>query len=410
MSKPFYADRLPFSRCVVAAFHIFVAATLASCSMGGIGGGTSSTGDPKINQSAGKPSAANGAVKVALLLPLTGNANAQSLAKAMKQSAELALFDFDKPNVQLIPKDTRGTPEGARIAAQEAIKEGAELIAGPLFAAEVTAVAPVAQAARIPVIAFSSDRNVAGNGVYLLSFAAGAEVPRMVSYAVAQGKTRFAALFPQSDYGKLVEQAFVKAVQQQRGQIVVTKTFPADANGMLAPVKELASMTKKGTPPQFDAIFIPGGADTLPSLAPLFPYFEMDVKAAKMMGLGGWDYTGVGKEPALTGGWFAAPDPKGWQDFTRRYVDTYGEVPPRLASLSYDAISLAISLSSNAQQTRFSTADLTRTTGFAGVDGLFRLRADGTADRGFAILEVQKFSNQVIDPAPSSFTSVVAQY
>ncbi|MFZ0572579.1 MAG: penicillin-binding protein activator [Rhodomicrobium sp.] len=401
------------------SFAAFLACfSLAACSVGGLGGSNSSaglSGDAAAKQ--GVP--AGQTVKVALLLPLTGNVNAQPVAKAMKQAGELALFDFDKPNVQLIPKDTHGTPEGARQAAQEAVKEGSELIIGPLFANEVSAVAPIAQAARIPVLAFSSDRNVAGNGVYLLSFVAGADVPRMISYAVSKGKTRFAALFPQNEYGRLVQQAFERAVQENHGQIVMTKTFPPDANGMLAPVKEMSTLAKKSVllkpgqtdaPAQIDALFIPAGGDTLPSLAPLFPYYEMDTKAVKLMGLSGWDYTGVGKEPALLGGWFAAPDPKGWQDFTRRYVETYGEAPPRLASLSYDAVSLAISLSNNPPERRFAASELTRASGFQGIDGLFRLRTDGTSERGFAIMEVQKYGNQLIEPAPSSFGTAVAQY
>ncbi len=383
---------------------------LAACSVGGLGGSNPSAGLSGDAGAAKQGVPAGQTVKVALLLPLTGNVNAQPVAKAMKQAGELALFDFDKPNVQLIPKDTHGTPEGARQAAQEAVKEGAELVVGPLFANEVSAVAPIAQAAHIPVIAFSSDRNVAGNGVYLLSFVAGADVPRMISYAVSKGKTRFAALFPQNEYGRLVEQAFQRAVQENHGQVVMTKTFPADANGMLPPVKEMSVLAKKDTPLQIDAIFLPAGGDTLPSLAPLFPYYEMDIKTVKLMGLSGWDYTGVGKEPALLGGWFAAPDPKGWQDFTRRYVETYGDAPPRLASLSYDAVSLAISLSNNPPERRFVAAELTRASGFQGVDGLFRLRPDGTSERGFAIMEVQKYGNQLIEPAPASFGTAVAQY
>jgi hypothetical protein len=411
MKNPFQHARAALS------FGVFLAClSLAACSVGGLGGsgGTASVtggGVPAQGVPAGQT------VKVALLLPLTGNVNAQPVAKAMKQAGELALFDFDKPNVQLIPKDTHGNPDGARQAAQEAVKEGAELIIGPLFANEVSAVAPIAQAARIPVIAFSSDRTVAGNGVYLLSFVAGADVPRMISYAVSKGKTRFAALFPQNEYGRLVEQAFQRAVQENHAQIVMTKTFPPDANGMLPPVKEMSQLAKKSTvlqpgktdaPPQIDALFIPAGGDMLPSLAPLFPYYEMDTKSVKLMGLSGWDYPGAGKEPALLGGWFAAPDPKGWQDFTRRYVETYGDAPPRLASLSYDAVSLAISLSNNPPQQRFVASELTRGSGFQGVDGLFRLRPDGTSDRGFAIMEVQKYGNQLIEPAPSSFG--VAQY
>jgi branched-chain amino acid transport system substrate-binding protein len=379
---------------------------LSACAVGGFGGSSSTSTSGAGPQ--GAP--AGGTVKVALLLPLTGNVNAQQVAKAMKQAAELALFDFDKQNVKLIPKDTHGTPDGARLAAQDAVKEGAELVIGPLFAPEVSAVAPVAQAARIPVLAFSSDRNVAGNGVYLMSFVAGSDVPRMITYAVSKGKTRFAALFPQNDYGRLVEQAFNRAAQEHGAQVVLTKNFPPEANGMLPPVKEISALAKKGSPPQIDAIFIPAGGDMLPSLAPLFPYYEVDTQAVKLMGLSGWDYPGAGKEAALAGGWFVAPDPKGWQDFTRRYVETYGDAPPRLASLSYDAVALAISLSANPPERRFVATELTRTSGFNGVDGLFRLRPDGTAERGFAIMEVQKFGNQPIDPAPASFGTAVAQY
>lgn len=410
MKIPFEDSRMR-NRLLLCVTGVLTCLALAACSVGGLGGSSGSSslsGNTSGHPVQGAP--AGGTVKVALLLPLTGNVNAQQVAKAMKQAGELALFDFDKPNVQLIPKDTHGTPDGARQAAQDAVKEGAELVIGPLFANEVSAVSPIAQAAHIPAIAFSSDRSVAGNGVYLLSFVAGSDVPRMVSYAVSKGKTRFAALFPQNDYGRLVEQAFNRAVQENHGQVVMTKSFPPEANGMLPPVKEMSALAKKGSPPQIDAIFIPAGGDTLPSLAPLFPYYEVDTQAVKLMGLSGWDYVGVGKEPALLGGWFAAPDPKGWQDFTRRYVETYGDAPPRLASLSYDAVSLAISLSANPPGRRFVASELTRTTGFQGVDGLFRLRPDGTSDRGFAIMEVQKYGNQVIEAAPSAFGTTVAQY
>jgi ABC-type branched-subunit amino acid transport system substrate-binding protein len=343
------------------------------------------------------------AVKVALLLPLTGPGNTQQVAKALKQAGELALFDFNNPNVQLAPKDTKGTPDGARAAAREAITEGAELIIGPLYSAEVAAVAPEAQRAGVPVIAFSSDQRVAGNGVYLLSFLPGSDVPRIVSFSAAKGKLRFAALLPQNEYGRIVEQTFTRAVQESGGQVVTIQHYPPDANGMMEPVKQVAEFAKKGKPPQIDAIFVPAGGDTLPSLAPLMPYFEVDTANVKLIGTASWDFPGAGKEPAMLGGWFSASDPKGWQDFTKRYVETYSDVPPRLASLAYDAVSLAVSLSGNPQGKRFTAAELTRASGFAGVDGLFRLRADGSSERGFAVLEVQRYGNHVIEAAPSSF-------
>jgi ABC-type branched-subunit amino acid transport system substrate-binding protein len=389
----------PVSRLTPRLFALFaLAATLvlAACS----GSSVSPGNDSGLTAGAG---AKTGTVKAALLLPLTGNPNAQGVAKAMKQAAELALFDFDKSKVQLIPKDTRGTPDGARLAAQDAIKDGAEVIIGPLFAAEVTAVSSVAQAAKVPVLAFSSDRNVAGNGVYLLSFLPGADAARVITYAAQKGKTRFAGLFPQTDLGKLAEQAFTKSVQSGGARIVATKTFSADPSGLQTAISGLAPTLR-----QADALFISAGPDMLPTLAPALANAGVSASSLQLLGGAQWDYPGLNRESALQGAWFAAPTPKGWQDFSRKYAETYGDTPPRLATLAYDAVSLTVALSGSSG--RFSTAELTRSSGFSGIDGLFRLRPDGTAERGLAIMQVGPQSNEVVDPAPSSFGSSLAQY
>jgi ABC-type branched-subunit amino acid transport system substrate-binding protein len=378
---------------------------LAACSVTGGSGIVES--EPIAETAPGEQAPDRPAIKVAMLLPLSGG-NAQSVAKALKQAGELALFDFDNPNVELISKDTRGTPEGAKSAAEEAVSQGVELVIGPLFANEVKAASPITQAANIPMIAFSSDQKVAGNGVYLLSFLAGSDVHRIISYAVSRGKSRFAALIPQTDYGRLVQEKFIAVAQEMNVSVVAVKEYPQDANGMIQPVKEIAALVPKDGEPQIDALFMPAAANTLPALAPLLPYNEIDTKTVQLLGTSGWDFQGVGKEGALVGAWFPAPEPKGWTDFTKRYVETYNEVPQRLATLGYDVVSLAISLSNNASGSRFTAEQLTRSNGFSGVDGLFRLRSDGTSQRGFAVLEVQTYGNQVIEAAPNGFSS--AQY
>lgn len=358
-----------------------------------------------------QPAQQRPSVKVAVLLPLGAPGNTASIAKAMKQAGELALFDFDDPNVTLMAKDTKGTADGAKTAALSAVADGAELIIGPLFSKSVAAAAPVAREAGIPMIAFSSDRNVAGNGVYLLSFLPGRDVPRIVRYAVAQGKRRFGALIPVGAYGDLVEQSFRTSVAAQGGALVALERIPLDANGMLEPTKRVAQYAKSedpAVPPQIDALFIPAGPEALPTISALIPYYEINTEQVKILGTGLWDYANIGKEQPLIDGWFPAPDPKGWRAFTQRYVKTYESTPPRLASLAYDAVSLAVSLSTNPPGQRYTTQQLTRSSGFAGVDGLFRLANDGTSERGLAVLQVQKFGSRVIDPAPTVFHT--AQY
>jgi branched-chain amino acid transport system substrate-binding protein len=397
MQLPFRIDgRLTAIRPRCAG--LIAAMLLSACGTPGGGGfGPGSGPGPAVTGS-------TGTVKVALLLPVTASGSTPGVAKALKQAAELALFDFDNPNVSLIPKDTKGTADGARLAAESALQDGAELIIGPLFAQEVNAAAPVARQRGVPMIAFSSDEKVAGNGVYLLSFLAGRDVPRIVSFAMAQGKRNFAELVPQSAYGRLAEASFARSVTSGGGKAPVRATFATeDSTAMLGPVRQVANAVKSGQ--AIDALFLPAGRDELPALAPLLAGEGLSNGRVQFIGTGQWDYSTIGNERALRGGWYPAPDPAGWSNFVNRYSKTYGSAPPRIASLAYDAVSLAVSLSQNPLGQRYTYSQLTRPSGFTGVDGLFRLLSDGTSERGLAILEVREGGPRVIDPAPSSFAT-----
>lgn len=341
-----------------------------------------------------------GKVRIALLLPLSAEGRSAEIAKQMKQAAELALFEADNPNIVLIAKDTKGTPEGARMAASTAVSEGAEIVLGPLFATSVRAAAPIVQQASVPMVAFSSDESVAGNGVYLLSFLAGHDVSSIVSYAVSKGKRRFAAYLPQDQYGQIAERAFRRAVAAQGGEVVALATYPKDSNGLVKAAKPLAQQIKQNGA---DALFMPAGQKYLPQLASLLPYHEIDPKQVQILGSSRWDFATVGSQAPLRGGWFPAPDPKGWNKFKQRYTQTYGTIPTRITTLPYDAVSLAVSFARLGKGSRFSAATLTQAGGFSGVDGLFRLTQNGLSERRFAILQVQKFSNSIIQPAPNRF-------
>jgi branched-chain amino acid transport system substrate-binding protein len=350
-----------------------------------------------------KPESQRQSVKVALLVPLSAQGQTGLIGKNLKQAAELALFERDNPNLQLIIKDDKGTPEGAVAAAEDALKNGATLILGPLFAKSVSAAAPVARKAGVPVVAFSNDRQVAGNGVYLLSFQPGPEVERIVSFAARQGKRRYAALLPQDTLGKAVEPVFQNAASRSGGTIVAMETYPASANGILEPLRKLgAAITAaeaEGAP--IDALFIPGGQENLELLGRLLPQAQINTQQVKLIGTGGLDYPNAGRDAALVGAWYPGPDPRGWTDFAQRYAKSYGHAPPRIATLAYDGMNLAIALAGSSEAQPYSAAMITRQGGFAGVDGAYRLLPDGTAERSLAILEVQRFAPNVIEPAPA---------
>lgn len=342
--------------------------------------------------------------KVALLLPITGSGQAEPVAIAMRQAAELAVVQMGKPNVQLLMKDDKGTPEGAKAAATEAIAEGAEVILGPLFAKSVAAATEVARASKVPVVAFSSDRQAAGNGAWLVSFMPEQEVHRIIGYAAGQGRKRMAALVPGDAYGRLVEKAFREAAGKSGVQVVALETYALTGNGLMTGVRalkdRLAEAAAGGN--AVDALFLPVAAEQLPQLANLIPHIGLDAQAVKILGAGGWEAADFANLPVFHGAWHAGADPRGWRDFSERFGKTYGLLPPRIAALADDAVALVGALSAMPKGERFTAETLTRPNGFMGVDGQFKLLRDGTSERSLAVLEVGRSGPTVLEGAAAS--------
>ncbi len=358
----------------------------------------------------GPPVTGPATVKIAVLAPLSSQGHPGVIARSLKQAAELAVFERDSRNLELMVKDDKGTPEGAKDAAEDVLNRGATLILGPLYAKSVTAIAPAARKAGVPVVAFSSDREVAGNGVYLLSFQPAPEVEQIVVYAAKRGMKRYAALIPQDGFGKVVETVFRDAVARTGGSIVALETYPSNANAMLEPLRKISidiANAEAGSGP-VDALFLPGGQEYLELLGRLLPQAKIDTGRIKLLGTGGMDYPNAGRDAALIGAWYPGPDPRGWSDFAQRFAKSYSQAPPRIAGLAYDAVNLAIVLASDPGGQGFAAAALTRTGGFTGIDGAYRLLPDGTSERALAILEVQKFGSSVVEPAQAIATPAPA--
>jgi len=336
-------------------------------------------------------------LRVGVILPFSsGSSGARALANAMLKAAELALFDGGRKDMVLITADDSSRPQEAAAAAEKLLSQGAEVIVGPLFAQSVGAVAPLARDRGVPVIAFSTDRSVAGDGVYLLSFQPQNEVNRVVSYALAQGHHNFAALIPSSAYGQLVEDAFRREVTAGGGTVADVEHFTS-ASG--AAMNETAAIARAHP----DAVFIAQGGTMLKAIAPMLTFNGVDPTKAKLLGTGIWDDLSITTEPALKDGWFAGPEPASDAAFIAKYRSAFGSAPPQLAALAYDAVSLVALLGGGQPYHRFNEATLTDPNGFAGVDGIFRFNGDGSIDRGLAVLGVEPGGFEVVSPAPTTF-------
>ncbi|HMN38175.1 MAG TPA: penicillin-binding protein activator [Hyphomicrobium sp.] len=400
---------MPICKSALSSLAMLLAATLAAGCSSSLSSSPGTTASIDASASAGNlaPPKAPPA-RVALLLPLAGFGEPAQIARGMRQAAEMALFDANDPSIQLIVKDDGASPEGARQAANAAISEGAEVILGPLLSKAAAGAADAARPSQIPVVSFSNDPAVAGNGVYLMSFLAADEVSRVVSYAARQGKRRFVALIPANAYGQTIEQPFRRAVAEAGIELTAAEIYQPDANGLLEGAKRILAKIKaaeaEGRP--IDAMFMPGGPDEIAQLGPLFGYSGIDTKKTKLIGTSAWDIPFTGRDNALAGAWYASPDPAAWIAFSQKFQAHFGQPPPRLATLAYDAMNMAIDLARTPPPARYGDAAITRPAGFPGVDGIVHFSTDGKARRGLAVLEIGKRGSAVIDPAPGASVAV----
>lgn len=395
-TSPARISRREGLQCLAGA----AASVLAGCAGQGHSPGTGDPfGAPGQAGIPAQPSAiGSGQVKVALILPLSATGNAGVAAQSMKNAAELALAEFNEPNIQLLVKDDAGATPNAQFAAQQAMDEGAEIILGPLFAQSVQAAATSARPRGVPIIAFSTDSSVAARGVYLLSFLPESDVSRIIGYSVATGRKSFAAMIPDNAYGSVVEATFRETVARRGGRIMAIERYASDRNRIRETAKIIAQAAGSA-----DALFIPDGADAVPVIIQTLTDAGVNTRRLQLLGTGLWDDPRIFSEAALHGGAFAAPDSAGFNGFAQRYRAKYGQDPVRTATLAYDATALVAALVKTQGPQRFSEEVLTNPSGFAGIDGVFRFRADGTNERGLAVLRVGSSGGQVVSAAPKSF-------
>lgn len=371
-------------------------------------------------------------VRVGALLPLSGGR--AELGRSLLDGALLAVNDVADENFVLLPFDTKGTAEGAAIAARDALDSKVDLILGPLFSASVTAAASAATSAGVNVIAFSNNRVVAEPGVFLTGLLPEAQIDRVVRYAAGRGIRRIGALLPSGRFGDRVESALRQTATVLGIELVRVEYFDSDPNrtadavriigdydqrraSLKAQIKALEGATDEVSrrtlarlekletygPLPFEALVVAASGTKLTEVAAQLGNYDIDTKSVRLLGLSSWGAPGVGREPALQGAWFANAPGAAGADFRRSFAAMYERTPHPLSVSAYDVTALAAILASSAGEGRFDAAVLTNENGFAGSGGLFRFLPNGLSERALEIREITQDGSKLTDPAPESF-------
>lgn len=328
--------------------------------------------------------------RVALLVPKTGT-NAD-VGTSIANAVTLALLDSRTERVRITTYDTA---LGAAAAAQQAVADGNKLILGPLLSENVTAVAPIARAAKVPVLSFSNDSSVAGNGVFIMGFVPGQSVERVVSYARAKGHQNFGALVPKNVYGERSLAAFRAAVEQVGGTVVAVESYDRTATALSGAARRIANT------PGIDAVLI---ADVGGNAVRAVPVIK-GAGSPQILGTELWNTdAALGSSPIMRGAWFASVSDGLYGQLAGKYRSRYGKAPYRLSSLGYDSVLLTVRIARDWKPgTNFPVGQLMAKDGFGGIDGIFRFSNRGIAERALEVSEVGAGGFRVVDAAPTKW-------
>ena len=329
--------------------------------------------------------------RIALLVPLSGS-NA-GVGQSIANATMMALLDAQADTIRITNYDT--TP-GAAAAAQKAIAEGAQLILGPLLSEDVRAVAPVARAAKVPVISFSNDAGVAGNGTYLMGYTPAQSIDRVVGYARGRGVTSFAGLVPNGLYGERASTAFLRAVEGAGGQVVSLQPYGRVAGGIAGAAQRLSAKAP------YDAVLIADGG----AAAAAAPILKRGSGATtRLLGTELWNSeSGIAARAPLNGAWFASVSNNLYRQYATKYRARFRAAPYRLSSLGYDAVLLTVRIARDWKvNAAFPEARLRAADGFSGIDGAFRFGRDGVAERALEVQEIRGGTAVTVSPAPTGF-------
>lgn len=330
--------------------------------------------------------------RIALLVPMTGP-NA-AVGTSIANAANLAVLDTGGKRVRITTYDTA---TGAAGAAQRALADGNRLFLGPLLAEDVRAVAPAARTAGVPVIAFSNDTGVAGNGVYVMGFAPAQSIERVVEYARTRGATRFAGLVPSGMYGRNAANTLIRAAEGAGGSVVAMQTYDRSPKSLTTAINAL------GKTQGYDAVMIADSGRIAIQAAPLIR--KAGGSEARILGTELWNTEPtLAQAPALSGAWYASVSDTMYRQLATKYRARFGKAPYRLASLGYDAVLLTVRIAGDWPiGERFPAARLSDPGGFAGVDGAFRFGRDGIAQRALEVHQFGAGAATVVSPAPKGF-------
>ena len=348
-------------------------------------------------------------LKIGVLLPLTGKYS--YIGQSFLDTMQMVVYENKSIDSELIIKDTKANPSLAKKATKELVEQNVDIILGPFFSSSLNASLKIAKYKNIPLISFSSDKKQKEEGVYLMGFEPETQITNITDYTIKKNYKRFAALLPNSKYGKRVLNTYRKVLNKNKLLLNKVELYDPKTTDFETNIQNLVGLDKnpklekdeetgenplEDFDPGFDVLLLIETGNRLRQASATLTYYGVDFKKVKLIGTGEWYIDNIGSEPGLLGAWFVAPNPNLWKDFKKKFYKLYNYEPIRLSSLAHDSLTTVFSIiDKNEKIYELNYDDFQNSYGFTGIDGEFKFLSNGTVERQLSILEVKQNSFKV---------------
>ncbi|WP_343502871.1 penicillin-binding protein activator [Alloyangia pacifica] len=372
------------------------AALLAACDVSTMTDlGSAGSGGPSIDPGQ--------TVRVALLVPQS-DPSAAAVARDLENAARLAIADLGNAQIDLAVYDTAGQPAQAAAQAQRAVDEGARIILGPLRGEEAVEASKVVADEGVNVLAFSNNASIAGGNLFILGPTFNNTADRLMGFGTRRGIKTVAVLYSQDVPGEFGRTAISQAAARNGVSVVAEQPYELSVEGVTRTAQSMGNIVGSSGA---QSVFITSDATNaaMPLLLQLMPENGVNPAVTQYIGLTRWDVAPqLFSYPGAQGAWFTMPDQAMQRNFNARYRGSYGAEPHPLAGLAFDGVAAIGALVAQGRSDALTGRALTQAAGFQGTGGVFRLKSDGTNERGLAVATIQNNQVTILDPAPSSFS------
>ncbi|MDE6570652.1 MAG: penicillin-binding protein activator [Alphaproteobacteria bacterium] len=358
---------------------------------------------------------------IAVLLPLSG-ANAE-IGRGIRTSVETAALQQPLNGVTMTFYDMSGPLTDKQTTVASALATNPAIIIGPVFADDVRMVRSM-KPMELPVLSFSSDTTAIGGGVMTMALMPTQSIETIIREMGTDGVRNMVILAPDTASGKLMAGTAIQAANiydmpvaglfyytekdtdsiknaANRASMFTARTAantrareilsdiltreqltPQEKTSLNAQLGKISKSETLGDAP-FDAVLFLGGAADSRALASFLRYYGIGARDARFYGTALWDGSDVMRDFTMSGSKFATL-PEIPVQFTDVYEQVAGRAPSRLDSFGYDATNLAVGM---IYSDKSQAAYLLDPSGYRGVDGLLRMRPDGTSERALRIVQ-----------------------